>query len=202
MARKPTQTREESQAQTRERLLDAARRAFARGGYAGASVDVISVEAGYSKGAFYSNFPTKEAIFLDLLARHMEAEADQLKTLVSQASSADEILSRLQSWLEQMNTDADWALLSMELQLHARRSPSFAEKFDELHAVQRKKLGELLATLFASYGRKPQLPVEELAGALIALVHGLSLQSKRQAGQPDPSGPMILVILRSLLTAP
>lgn len=57
-------TREESQAQTRGRLLDAARTVFAGRGYHGASVEEIAEEAGYSKGAVYSNFESKEEIFL------------------------------------------------------------------------------------------------------------------------------------------
>jgi AcrR family transcriptional regulator len=57
-------TRAEQQALTRERLLAAAERVLARHGYGGASIDLITAEAGYSKGAIYSNFESKEAVFL------------------------------------------------------------------------------------------------------------------------------------------
>lgn len=201
MATKQRLTREESQAQTRERLLDAARRAFARWGYGGASVDTIAAEAGYSKGAFYSNFATKETIFLELLARHMAREAAELQRLVDPAGSSEQILSRLNSWLDQLNADVDWALLAMELQLHARRAPAFAAEFDALHAQHREALGGLIARLFALSGKAPPLPPSELAAALMALTHGLVLQGPRQAETPDPAGRLIKTMLRSMIDA-
>ena len=67
-------TRAEQQAQTRERLLAAAERVLARHGYGGASIDLVTAEAGYSKGAIYSNFESKEAVFLELLRVYMERE--------------------------------------------------------------------------------------------------------------------------------
>ena len=60
-------TRAQQQALTRERLLAAAERVLAGHGYGGASIDLITAEAGYSKGAIYSNFESKEAVFLELL---------------------------------------------------------------------------------------------------------------------------------------
>ena len=74
-------SREQSQAQTRERLLEAARSLFVQRGFGGTSIRDIAEEAGYSQGAFYSNFPDKEALLLDLLRGHMEAEARQLATV-------------------------------------------------------------------------------------------------------------------------
>src|SRR5258708_850410 len=70
-------TREESQALTRERLLESAAREIARHG-AGASVRDIAEAAGYSQGAVYANFESKELMFLELLRRHMEKEAGEL----------------------------------------------------------------------------------------------------------------------------
>ena len=55
-------TRAQQQAVTRERLLAAAEQVFARYGYGGASIELITSEAGYSKGAIYSNFESKEAV--------------------------------------------------------------------------------------------------------------------------------------------
>lgn len=201
MGRPQRLTREESRAQTRERLLEAARRVFARGGYGGASVDTISAEAGFSKGAFYGHFETKEAIFLELLSRHMAAEAEQLGRLVDAGRTAGDILDSLDIWLEQMNADADWALLAMELQLHARRSATFAVEYDALHARHRGRLGELIARLFTLSGKRLPVPAGELAAALMALGHGLVLGRTAYGEQGDPAGPLIKIVLRSLIAA-
>ncbi|MCE9522821.1 MAG: TetR/AcrR family transcriptional regulator, partial [Alphaproteobacteria bacterium] len=72
-------TRAEQQAQTRERLLAAAERVFARHGYGGASIDLISAEAGYSKGAIYSNFESKEEVFLELARVYMGRRMTELE---------------------------------------------------------------------------------------------------------------------------
>jgi AcrR family transcriptional regulator len=60
-------TRAERQAQTRQELLDAAARVFVRRGFQGSSVEEISAEAGYSRGAFYSNFKSKDEVLVELL---------------------------------------------------------------------------------------------------------------------------------------
>lgn len=60
------QTRAQTQAETRTRLLDAAAEEFAAHGFAGASIDAITARAGYSRGAFYSNFASKADLLLEL----------------------------------------------------------------------------------------------------------------------------------------
>lgn len=197
----PRRSREEQQAQTRERLLEAARHAFAQAGYGGASIDRIVAEAGFTKGAFYSNFETKEAIFLELLSRHMASEAEQLERLVQGQKPVARILADLDLWLEDLNQDADWSLLSMELQLQARRSPSVATTYNRLVRQHRERLGRLVAQLFALSGRALPAPAPQIAAALIALAHGLALQGGKRPDAADPAGPLIQLVLRSLLAA-
>jgi AcrR family transcriptional regulator len=60
-------TRKEKQAETRRRLLDAGERVFIRLGLQGSSVEEIAAEAGYTRGAFYSNFKSKDELFVELL---------------------------------------------------------------------------------------------------------------------------------------
>jgi AcrR family transcriptional regulator len=86
-------TRTESRLETKTRLLESAAQLFARGGYEGASVDLIAESAGYSKGAFYSNFESKETIFLELLDAHKRREIEGLAQLLARDVSAPELLS-------------------------------------------------------------------------------------------------------------
>jgi AcrR family transcriptional regulator len=60
-------TRAESRQRTRKALLDAAARVFVRRGFQGSSVEEITAEAGYTRGAFYSNFSSKNELFVELL---------------------------------------------------------------------------------------------------------------------------------------
>ena len=75
-------TREESRAQTRDRLLEAAREVFARNGFHGASVEEIASAAGFSTGALYSNFEGKEDLFLVLMEREIEKHANEIAEAV------------------------------------------------------------------------------------------------------------------------
>ena len=75
-------SRKQSQAQTRERLLRAARAEFARRGVAAASIDRISESAGFSRGAFYANYAGKLDLLLELLAQHQTREIEAWQALL------------------------------------------------------------------------------------------------------------------------
>lgn len=193
-------TREESRAQTRERLMDAAQHLFVSNGYGGASIRDIADKAGYSQGAFYSNFSSKEEVLLELLRRHMEAQAMQLSTTMGKdALQPDQMLAELEAWAGTLNQDADWCMLSIELQLHANRSPTFAAEYRKVWDKHRSEIGGVIGLLFEKLGRAPPAAPEELAAAFMALSHGLSLQ--RTTDRPDPSGRLIMVFLRGLIAS-
>src|SRR5258707_1547990 len=105
-------TRAQQQALTRERLLAAAERVLAGQGYGGASIDLISAEAGYSKGAIYSNFESKEAVFLELLRLYMERDMGELEKIVSLDS--DKLFAAVTDWLETMHANSNCPLLVTE----------------------------------------------------------------------------------------
>src|ERR1700731_4572491 len=105
-------TRGQQQALTRERLLGAAERVLAGHGYGGASIDLITAEAGYSKGGGYSNFESKEAVFLELLHLYMERDMAELERIVS--LDPDKLSVAVTGWLETMLSDRDCPLLVTE----------------------------------------------------------------------------------------
>ena len=191
-------SRGESQAQTRTRLIETARQLFVERGYGGTSIRDIADRAGYSQGAFYSNFASKEDVLLELLKGHMEAEGAQLSQVMeSGGRTPEQIFAELESWAATLNADASWSMLSIELQLHANRSPTFAAKYQTVWEAHRARLGGVVGKLFATLGRTPPAEPEELAAAFMALTHGLALQG--MGNRPDPSGRLILVFLRGLV---
>ncbi len=191
-------TREESRAQTRERLVETAQQLFVSNGYGGASIRDIADKAGYSQGAFYSNFSSKEDVLLELLRRHMKAEATQLFSVMgNEQQEPGQMLAELEAWASTLNDDADWCMLSIELQLHANRSRSFAAEYRKVWNKHRSELGGVIGQLFGKLGRTPPAAPDELAAAFMALSHGLALQ--RISTRPDPSGRLIMVFLRGLI---
>ncbi len=174
-------TREESRERTRERLLEAAREAVARNGYDGTSVADIAEAAGFSKGAFFSNFESKEALLLELLHRHKEQDIATLERILDGAEQGD-AASALDRYFKDRGGDAVWARLDIELQLHAARNPAFAADYDALQSRTRSRLAHLIAALFEKAGKRAPAPPDDLADLFVALVHGLVLQRARDPG--------------------
>ena len=169
-------TRQESRIETRTRLLDSAAQLFARGGYEGASVDLIAENAGYSKGAFYSNFESKEAIFLELLDIHKRREIEALAQLLTQDVSGAELLSLVRNTQSEGASDFDLGLLSAEFQLQACRDKTFAKTYGKLHRTHIETMTGLVTRLFAKLDRVPPSDPRNLAEIIMALTTGLSLQ--------------------------
>jgi AcrR family transcriptional regulator len=191
-------TRTESHAQTRERLLVAARQVFARYGFGGASVDMIAADAGYSKGAIYSNFETKEAILFELLERYAEKQIADFKAIMQ----LDPEVTRdaYNNWLDTMNADMDWDVVTMELQLHARRNPEFAERFYALEERLTSFYADIIAELFARAGRKPPLDPRSLSLAFRTLACGLNLKIPRSMpGRANEAGRIIHELIDLML---
>ncbi len=190
-------TRAEQQALTRGRLLAAAEQVLARHGYGGASIDLITAEAGYSKGAIYSNFESKEAVFLELLRVYMERDMAELGRIVSLPPHP--LSAALSVWLETIHADSDCPLLMTELQLHARRNPAFAERYYALQDQQTRVLARILERFFEAQSVPLPMDPLDLAGSMTALAHGLSLQHPQaKPGAPSVAGRVIGAMLKLL----
>ena len=189
-------TRAEQQAVTRGRLLKAAEEVFSRRGYGGASIDLIAAEAGFSKGAIYSNFESKEAVFLELLSDYMERDFVELEKIVS--LEPKKLVLALTKWLMTTHADADCPLLVSELQLHARRSPDFAKRYYAIQDKQTRALARILAAYFKALSVVPPLNPIDLAGAMTALAHGLSLQRPADSSGTNDAGRVIAELLKVL----
>lgn len=188
-------TRQESRQETRTRLLESASQLFAQGGYQGASVDLIAETAGYSKGAFYSNFDSKEAIFLELLDTHKHREIDGLARLLAQDIPANELLDQIRDSEGWRNNEFNFALLSAEFQLQACRDKSFAKTYAQLHRTHRDTMAGLVSKLFAKLGRVPPADPKALADIIMALTTGLSLQRSSTQGAARKGFPTEAILL-------
>ena len=194
----PRLNREESQARTRNLLIEAARSEIVKKGFALASVRDIADAAGFSQGAFYSNFPDKEAILLELVQRHQSEERAKIEATLSQGEGdVAKAMARIEKWASTINSDPGFAVLATELQLQALRSPSFAQGYNDLNRKHRRALGTLLSRMFELFGKKvPGDPVE-IATAFIALGRGMALMSKE--GEANRSGRIVVTFLKALI---
>lgn len=193
-------TRSEQQAQTRARLLAAAEELLVRHGYGATSLDLVAETAGYSKGAIYSNFASKEALFLALLQGYMQRLQEELEALILTPALGPG-RAGLSDWLQALPVDETCLRLTTELQLQARRNPAFADSF---YALQKSHFAAVTAIIQrfagAAAARMPIAP-EALARVVLAMAHGLGLQAP--AGEattpPTDTGALIAAVLNLAL---
>lgn len=193
-ATKPKLTRKESQALTRGRLMESARRCFARHGYEPSSVNSIIEDAQSSKGAFYANFDSKDSILLEILKEHHAHYIDDLRTMIHQATSAEEMQTAMDRWGTLRNQEPEWGILNIELLFHAKRDPRFRVKYSEYFQQYQAAIAELIALRFDKLGRELPAPAEDLAAVLIAIADGLALQDSLEQGRAEITGTMVSLV--------
>jgi AcrR family transcriptional regulator len=180
-------TRRKPREQTRKELLDAAARVFADRGFHGASVEAVSEEAGYSTGALYSNFESKEELFLSLYEEQMERRTRELRAVMEGSEDREAGMTAAAGTVDRsLREDRDFFLLYFEFALRAARDAQFAQRF---RAARERRLGELTKELSDALGRAQpasELTGEQLAQALRALSHGLALDVLIDDETPPP----------------
>jgi AcrR family transcriptional regulator len=175
-------TRAQRREQTRERLLDAAGRVFAGRGFHAASVDEVAEAAGYTKGAVYSNFRSKEELFLALLDRRLAGQLEQVEALYA-IESSEELRAAMHDRTEEELAEArDFAVLIVEFWLYAMRHPAARAELATRYRRLRGRLGELIAARHARHGTSPPMPPEHLAALALATDAGLFLQYVAEPG--------------------
>jgi AcrR family transcriptional regulator len=176
-------TRAERRQQTRARLLEAAGQVFARRGFHAATVDEVADAAGYTKGAVYSNFATKDALVLALLDQRVAAQLQRVEALYA-IESSEELRAAMRGRTEQEFTAArDFGVLMVEFSLYAMRNPAAQAALAERYRQLRGRLAELIAKRYARHQTAPPpMPPEHLAALALATDAGLFLQYSAEPG--------------------
>jgi AcrR family transcriptional regulator len=200
----PRMTREQSKANTRERLLSAARTVFARGGFHGASVEEIASEAGFSTGALYSNFGGKEDLFLALMDREIEGHAREIAQAVGARSSvAERATGGARQWMTMIEREPELLLLFMEFWAYGVRDARMRPKVAARFAQMRELLTKLIADGTREFELELEIPAEQLAVAIDALADGIARQKLADPqAVPDDLMGKVLSLLFSAATRP
>jgi AcrR family transcriptional regulator len=175
-------SRKETQRQTRERLLTAAAKVFARRGYHRATVDEIASEAGFTIGALYSNFAGKEELFLALADRQVDERVAEVAAM-GDAAAGDEpstdAAEQLRAFLER---DPEWPLLFYEFWSLSVRNPELQGELAKRREAIRDALAETLERVAERHGFELRFPAPVLATAIAASLNGLAFE---RAADPD-----------------
>ena len=167
---KPRKTRLESQQETRQNLLEAARMLFTELGYEATSIRGICDKAGYSQGAFYSNFNNKSEVLLELLEQYKSFEANSRKQLIDDAGdNFEKALNDMILWFERNDQNISHTILLLEMQLHALRHPEFVKIYNNLMDEQKSFYTKLVQHLFTMRNIEPPFDCSIVAEGLMAL---------------------------------
>jgi len=171
-------------AETRDRLIAAAVTVFARVGVDQARVEDISEEAGYTRGAFYSNFTDKDELIVALLQRQLELSTSAMHTSLGQVLSSplpDDFTRLVHDTLDVFDEnmpDPDWMLAELSLRLYARRNPAVATHLRAYEDQRMTSMVEVLGGAMARAGVRATIPMEHLIAIAMAIQTECTVQDR------------------------
>ncbi|WP_194396436.1 TetR/AcrR family transcriptional regulator [Microbacterium atlanticum] len=155
---------------TRQKLLDAAAEVFAELGLDAASVEVICERAGFTRGAFYSNFETKDELMLALTERVAGEKIDAVAARVAELQSQGQDLEAgalVRQLLDVAFDREHGILLTSEIRTRAMRDPRLAATYVAWQEGMAERVGSFIESLAQSYGFGLRLPATEFAGLIM-----------------------------------
>jgi AcrR family transcriptional regulator len=161
---------------TRRKLLDAAKRVFAKDGFEAARLEDIAAGAGYTRGAFYANFKSKEDIFFAIFEEWVRERIQSLTDALRRDSTPAEKLVALRSHYAELATDRRLVLISMEFKLFALRHPEAHARLRSRHRRIRASFGELFSEVMDALGKTLPIAYPAVSACLGAVAQGFLLE--------------------------
>jgi AcrR family transcriptional regulator len=181
--------------EVRTRVLRAAGEVFAERGFAGASLDQVAAAAGFTKGAVYSNFGSKDELFLALMTAEVARRVDVVEAALRTTSDLPGALAAVGAELSRR--EASWQLLFLEFWQRAVRDPDVRRAFVASRRDLRARVADVVARFLAEHPVRTGWDAGSLTVVLIALSNGLALEAL-----PDPDavpGDLLTRVLADLV---
>ena len=169
----------EKTAHTRARLLQSAEKIFARDGFEAAKLEEIATDAGYTRGAFYANFASKEDLFIALVGEEVERRMALARQRTAQRAmlslSKEQLLPILRQNYIQSLKNRTWNILFLEFKLFVLRHPELKDKVAEMQTKAYATIASALEAIFTGVEMKPPVPALAAGTALAALANTIGL---------------------------
>lgn len=195
---KPLRTRP-TRGEVRDRILDAASKVFAAEGFAGATIDAIGQAAGFTKGAVYSNFESKDELFLALLDREFELRGKQIAIALDRSDGDSAAAARevSRSVLDSVRDHSDYYVLLVEYWLRAQRDPQLRER---LIGRRRAAADQALHIVESTDTVPGDRRLTDVAQLVVTLNLGVAMEEVLRPGSinPDLLAQLITALLQSI----
>lgn len=177
-----------SRAQTRERLLAAALDVFAEEGFGRSTVEQVCERAGFTRGAFYSNFASLDELFLAMWEQRSRAMLDGIRAAVGAAEAAANVepfdLRRAATRiLAAIPVEDRWYRVTAEFTAHALRNPELRSVMAAREAAIQATILPIVVSALARAGRRITDP-QALGRALVAVHDGTAVQVLMEPDDP------------------
>jgi AcrR family transcriptional regulator len=194
-----TLTRREKQQRTRKSLLQAAAGIFCKRGLEGASIDEVAQAAGYTKGAFYANFKSKEELFLVMLDERFARELERLDRALAGTQEPHEEARAAAADFIHFASDEEWPSLYFQFVAHAARNDDFRQELATRQQAMRERLAEIFKRWKQGFGVTPPLPLEQITAMIYFMADGFLVDRMIEPGlSEDLYTTMVGVFLRGL----
>jgi AcrR family transcriptional regulator len=154
-------------------LIAAAEKIFIRFGFDASSVERIAEAAGFSRGAFYSNFRDKDELFIAVLNKRRLAISRALGEIVRREPNIAKRLQAVRDWYVNQEQQKQWIILETEFTLRAIRNRAVKVRLAELRRQELETYSALVAQHFSETGRPAMDRSGTIALSLMAIVQGL-----------------------------
>jgi AcrR family transcriptional regulator len=197
------QVAKRSRTSTRARLLESAYEVFYEQGFGATTVERICTRAGFTRGAFYSNFTTTDELFLALWDQQADRIVESARLLVELLAEIPDPLDVARDALVELElVEPRWFVLNTEFFLHALRHPDVARELSRHRTRLREELGTVLTVMLHAEGR--ELPagtdLDLFTRMIIAAHEGCQHQSLVAGHELEP-GALQRAMLTLLVTA-
>lgn len=191
-------------AQTRQRLMAAAVTVFAEKGVAGASVEELCEAAGFTRGAFYSNFESKDELCFALLQGVADGAMAALRVALDgigpEPATVPELVdTAVDTFLATQAQDRAAALLLKELELYALRHPAFAREYLRVQRDTHGAFAALVDDALARRGVGMALPTDQVIEVLHAVQKAAQATELLAPTGPGAVAPQLKALLSALI---
>jgi AcrR family transcriptional regulator len=177
MTRTATLSRHKERAEiTRARLIQSAEKVFARDGFEVAKLEEIAADAGYTRGAVYANFESKEDLFLALLEREISSRIAALEREMDKVHEPEAKLRVMREFFVNKTMDRRWCLLSLEFKLFAVRHPEVKQRLAAMHRRFVAPRVGFLDEIMRALGRELPASAHATGVSLATLGNSLNLE--------------------------
>ena len=192
-------SRLEKQQRTRGALLRSASKLFCRRGLEGTSIDDVAEAAGYTKGAFYANFKSKEELFLVMLDEKFSRELERIDRALAGTDEPDEEARTAAADYIQFAGDDEWPRLYFEFAAHAARNEEFRQELATRQRAMRDRLVKVYERWSKDFPADPPIPLADIAAMTYFMADGFLVDRLIEPGLDEDLYPtMLSVFFRGL----